>query len=576
MPDDALVGDYEEWAPVGGFNPEDVPPPPEPEDGPEPVVEGVVPLGYDRDVFYYFSRAARQVFALTAAQHGRNTLAAMASVAHYWQRTQFLTDKGAIKWDEAIDHLMSSCRETGIFDPDRLRGRGAWIDDGRAVLHTGDRLIVNGQPAPLMLPGSRYIYEAAKPLTRMVAPPLAVREAHKLFSLCGRLRWEAGVSGTLLAGFLAVAPVCGGLAWRPSIWITGGSGSGKTWINENLIAPALAGIALRVISKTSEAGIRQRLGSDARPVVFDEAEREDAASAARMQGVLDLVRQSSSESGAEIVKGSQNQTGAKSYRVRSCFAFVSINVAIMHQADESRITVLSLRNPPSVPDPAEADRFRLLVADTLETITPAFTAGLLARSTMLLPVIRANAETFAQAVALHVGSRRLGDQIGTLLAGAYSLHSDRAITPEEAEAYVKRQQWDARPSGEVERDECRLLTTLMQHRVRCSPGNSAPMEVTVGRLISAAWGGDDRIARDVAEDELRSSGFRTDADQGIFVSTNHPAIRRALSGTQWEARWSAALCRLPGAEMCAKAVRFGPLHISKATWISRKTLEGDE
>ncbi len=552
MPDGDIV---EEWDAEAGDISE-----------PEPLpVEGIVPLGYDRGIFYYLSLAAKQVYSIPAQQHTNKILMAMASVPYYWQRTQFVTKTG-IAWDAAIDDLMSKCRDVGVFDPARIRGRGAWIDDGRSVLHLGGYLIVDGDKQPLMLAGSRYVYEAGKQLFSGVPAPLSSKSANELVKLCQQLRWEKPIHGVLLAGWLAVAPVCGGLAWRPSIWLTGGAGSGKSYVQDNIIAPALGGTALRVQSKTSEAGIRQALNGDARPVVFDEAEREDSASAARMQGVLDLVRQSSSESAAEIIKGTQNQTAAKRYWVRSCFLFASINVGIEHRADETRVTVLTLREPDPKKSAAEAAAFAALHARAIATLTPEFAGALLARSVRLLPTIRANAETFAKAIALHLGSRRAGDQLGALLAGAYSLHSEREISEDEAAKYVASQDWTAE-RGEDEPDERRLLAHLTQRRVRISTGNGGSVECTIGRLIEAAMGRDERISADVAASELAQMGYRMDGAEGIFVATSHPAIREGLRGTPWAAGWSRSLARLPGAGPHPKALRFGPGFVGKATYV---------
>ncbi len=539
------------------------------DDAPLPE-EGIVPLGHDRGTFFYLSRAARQVFALPAQQHTKSHFLAMASLPHYWARTQFIGEKGKIDWDAAADHLMRSCRDIGIYDPERIRGRGAWHDDGRAVLHLGDRLIVDGIPVPsLTLPGSRHVYEAGLPMLRDIPAPLPSADAHRLVKICASLNWEKPIHGTLLAGFLAVAPICGGLAWRPSIWLTGRSGSGKTFVYENIIAACLRGYALFVQSKTSEAGIRQRLASDARPVAFDEAEAEDTASQQRIQAVLDLIRQSASESGGEIVKGSANQSGARSYRIRSSFALVSINVSLQHAADESRISVLTLR--PSDGTHAAAERFAALNAEVQSTLTPAFAASLIARSARLLPTIRANAETFAHAVALRLGSRRAGDQLGALLAGAYSLHSDGRITPEQAADYVARQAWDA-TTAETEPDETRLLAHLTQHRLRVAWGNGGATEATVGALIEAALGRDERIPADAAERTLRETGMRTDPG-GLFVSNTHPALAAILKGTPWHAQWGRALVRLPGAEWTKKPLKFAFAHVAKPVFIPMSAID---
>lgn len=535
--------------------------------------EGIIPLGHDHGTFYYLSRAAQQVFALAADKHSKNAMMAMASLPHYWEHTQFVSENGTIKWDKVTDHLMRSCREVGIFDPDRIRGRGAWLDKRRPLLHLGDRILHNGTDIGLAVPSSRFVYESAKPLTIISADPLSNQDAHCLIKLCGMLRWEKPVSGKLLAGWIALAPICGALQWRPAIWVTGGPGSGKSWLRENIMAACLGNIALAVQSKTSEAGIRQSLGSDARPVLFDEAEREDMQAAQRMQAVLDLVRQSSSEGGAEIVKGTGNQSGAKRYRIRSMFAFQSINVGIQHQADESRISVLSLREPSRSDITAQAQFADLEIA-ARERLTPEYSAGLIARSVALIDTIRKNAETFARAIAAGHGTRRMGDQIGTLLAGAYSLHSTGLITPEQAEAYVAREEWADEAGVEDEKDEFRLLRMILSNRVRIGAS-----DMPVSRLLEAAQLPEqqkDLPAPELSQRVLSEAGIKfahRENVPGIYISTNHPALKSALRATAWDAGWSRALLRVPDAVPSGTVVRFGTGMVSKATWIPMKVLD---
>ena len=347
------------------------------------TAEGFIPLGYDRGIFYYLSRASRQVHAMTPDQHTKKSLMALADVPRYWQRTKFVSAKGNVKWDEAFNWMMSSCHDIGIFNPERVRGRGAWFDNGRSVLHLGDRLIVDGRSAGLMLPDSSAIYPAALSLPIEPAEPLPVNDANRLKLLCELLRWEKPIYGTLFAGWIVCAMICGALHWRPSIWITGASGSGKSWLLENILSPLIGCIALQVLSKTSEAGIRQTLNSDALPVIFDEFESEDRAAAARVQGVLDLMRQSSTESEKKIIKGTQNQAVARWFRIRSCFLFSSVNVGVVHAADENRLSVLTLK-PPANGNEAAAAEFKRIEAEALELITPAYAASLLARSVGLV------------------------------------------------------------------------------------------------------------------------------------------------------------------------------------------------
>ena len=448
----------------------------------EPAGEGIVPLGYDRGIYFYLGRATRQVNALTPEAHTQKALMGMASLPHYWQRSRFVSEKGHVFWDQAADWMMTACRAVGVYDPEIVRGRGAWWDEDRAVLHLGNRLLVDGVCHGLEL-SSTFVYPPAKSLSVNAAvSPLGNVDANKLLKICEHLRWERPISAKLLAGWVVCALVCGALRWRPSIWITGGAGSGKTWCSDNLLGPLVGPVALQVLSKTTHAGIQQRLQSDALPVIFDEFEREDSSAGARVQGVLDLMRQASSESNKVTLKGTQGQKDAHSFRIRSCFAFSSINVATSHAADESRLTVLTLRTPEKA-DPGSQSAFLAFEKNAAANpLGPDYAAGLLARSVGLLREIRANAETFAVAVASRMGTRRAGDQLGALLAGAFSLHSTGLITPEFAEDWLGRQEWGAETGTEVVRDEVRLMSYLMASKVRVSLGNGPTIDVTIGRL----------------------------------------------------------------------------------------------
>ena len=543
----------------------------------EPVAFDFKPLGHDKGRFFFFTSAGGQVRDFSARDlQSVGCLLELARLS-YWEMNYPGKGESGFNVKAAGDDMMRQCYKAKIYNPDRIRGRGAWIDEGRSVLHMGDRLIVDGKACGLILDGSNAIYEAAQPLTKIHAEPLTNKEAHELFKLCSAPSWQQGIYGALLAGWLVVAPIGGGLFWRPSIWITGGSGSGKSWLQDNILRPALGGVALLVQGSSTEAGLRQALGCDAIPVLFDEAEREDANSAARMQNVLNLVRQSSSEGGGHILKGSQTHD-AKKFRIRSCFAMSSINVGIEHQADESRITVLALKTRNKDQAAAIEKAFEAVNAQVQATLTPEYAAGLIARSVRLLPVIRANAETFARAVSVFMGSRRAGDQLGTLLAGAYSLHSDQLITAEAADAWVRKQDWGTASGGEVERDERMLVNHIIQHRVRVAQSNAGPMDVSIGRLIMAAADDDSVISAHTAHETLCETGIRYDilnGVKGVYISTNHKALKAMMAGTPWSAGWCPALGRLPKVvTKLPSAIRFGKLHQGRAVFVPLEAIDG--
>ncbi len=504
-----------------------------------------VPLGYDHENFYYLSRESRQVHPLKAKEHVKLRLLELAPLSE-WER-DFPSKSGAA-WDAAANLLMRACRARGVYNPGLLRGRGAWFDDGRAVLHLGDHLLVDGVSKATDGLDTRFIYEAGAALPAPNARPLAVGEAKRFSDLCAGFAWEQPLFGRLLAGWCLLAPICGALSWRPHIWVTGGAGSGKTWILENIIRQSLGELCLAVQSETTEAGLRQSLGQDAFPVIFDEAEGEDQRAHARIQNVLALMRQASSESGSAIVKGSAHGE-ALSYRIRSMFAFGSIGVNTAQQADRTRVTVLSLGQP------LASDKWGPLSTAAADLLTPDYVKSLHARGAAMIPVIRDNARVFALAGGEALGSQRCGDQLGTLLAGLYALHSDGLITPEKARAWIDSQKWEAERQLAETKDEQTCLARLMTHQLRLDPHAT----LSVAELYGLASGLDfhQAIGADFCKATLLRIGIRIGEGKIIF-STTHPAIKTILKGTSYEHGWGRTLARLPGADQTA-ALRFGPV-----------------
>lgn len=532
----------------------------------------IVPLGHAHGTFYYLARRSGEVYSLTPDQHTSRKLMALADLRKFWEKTRFKNDKGGISWERAANFLMRACEKVGRFRIDTVRGRGAWIDrhihtgEDRTVLHLGDILLVNGVAQGLELAGSRHVYERRESIKETFGRALKSSEANELVKLCQGLRWEKPVNAKLMAGWIVCSLVCGALPWRPSVWITGGSGAGKTTLLQDIVEPVLGGLKCPLASHSTEAGVRQGLDGDALAVLFDEAEAESVHDRHRMQGVFDLVRQSSKEGSAPIVKGTQAQTGAKSYTLRSTFLFSSINVSMNKLADESRITVLGLETTPKGDMKARA-QYAELRQQIHATLTPEFRAGLLARIVTLMPTIKENVRTFSEAAAEHFGSNRAGDQIGAMLAGFYALFSSKEITLDEARTFVEAQEWEDANSAEVETDEQRLLGHILQQNVTVKAGGS-PYDVNIGGLILAAADLDKTISVDAAVRFLLDRGIKFDGKAGgVWIANRHVALEAMLKDTPWSVNWHRALKRLDGAQDSGKSVWFGAGAVQRAVFV---------
>jgi putative DNA primase/helicase len=509
-------------------------------------------LGVDGDSFFYMPDKGQQVVSLTASSHSKNNLMRLA-VLNAWEAEYAeggdLTGKG---WDKAVNALIQRSQGLPKFDPQRIRGRGCWIDGDDVVFHAGDRLVINGEarPIPQFSSSVRAIYEGALEIPVDSGDGADNRTAARLIELCEMLSWERPLYGKLLAGWLAIAPICGALVWRPHLWLTGPSGSGKSWSVANIISPIVGDSAIHVQGATTEAGLRQKIGSDALPVVFDEAESEDKRGQQRLEGVLELARQASSESKARITKGSAGG-GAIDYMVRSCFLFASIGVAAVKKADVSRVTVLQLRKNNG---PGSQEHFEIVKALWLDTVErKGFAEQIRARSLANAKTLRANAETFSSVAVQFTGDKRSADQLGTLLAGAFSLTSTRIATEEFAKDWMAKQDWTGFKAEEIDNDENQCLSHLFAASIRYEiagrPLTRSISEAVAIANVSGSYLSNDQLGeRNETRDALRRHGILI-KDGRASIANRHPALERIFADTPWAgAKWRQQLERVPGHE----------------------------
>jgi putative DNA primase/helicase len=509
-------------------------------------------LGVDGDSFFYMPDKGQQVVSLTASSHSKNNLMRLA-VLNAWEAEYAeggdLTGKG---WDKAVNALIQRSQSLPKFDPQRIRGRGCWIDGEDVVFHAGDRLVINGEarPIPQFSSAVRAIYEGALEIPVDSGDGADNRTAARLIELCEMLSWERPLYGKLLAGWLAIAPICGALVWRPHLWLTGPSGSGKSWSVANIISPIVGDSAIHVQGATTEAGLRQKIGSDALPVVFDEAESEDKRGQQRLEGVLELARQASSESKARITKGSAGG-GAIDYMVRSCFLFASIGVAAVKKADVSRVTVLQLRKNNG---PGSQEHFEIVKALWMDTVQrKGFAEQIRARSLANAKTLRANAETFSSVAVEFTGDKRSADQLGTLLAGAFSLTSTRIATEEFAKDWMAKQDWTGFKAEEIDNDENQCLSHLFAASIRYEitgrPVTRSVSEAVAIANLSDSYGSNEQLSeRNETRDALRRHGILI-KDGRASIANRHPALERIFADTPWAgAKWRQQLERVPGHE----------------------------
>lgn len=528
-------------------------------------------LGFDHDRYYIMQYEKRQIMVYSKGDFSESGLIELAPL-EFWE-TYFAGESTKIDKRAAMNWLVRLAHKRGIYDMSRLRGRGAWVDHGRHVYHHGDHLTVDGEVFDIRDFDTRYAYEMSKPLPPVSEDMLTDEQGQDLMVLAEMFRWAKPASAPLLIGWIALAAVCGALRWRPHIWITGGAGSGKTTVLDKFVNPLINGMGVFVQGNSTEAGIRQYLKCDALPVLFDESESNTDKEAVRIQNVLSMIRQASSESQALTLKGTAGGD-AMAFHIRSMFCLASIQVGIKYQADIERVTVLNLL--PKRDEVNAAERWKdmqnaLYQLKRDETLPQ----RLVARSIRLLPVTLRNIITFSEAGAIKFGSQRDGDQYGTLMAGAWSLLSSELVTLEGAMAMIDQYDWSEHREGAESDEGERALGALMQALIRISG-----IEVSVNELIRVACNipveGCSFSDPNNAAAVLERYGMRIDdRDDVLILSNTNKNLQELMAGTPFESDLRGVLLRVRGAARYHKPIKFGGVS-SRAVTVPLAPLLNDD
>ena len=528
-------------------------------------------LGFDGETYFYQPRATGQVTKLSRSGHTSTNLVSIAPLS-YWE-TLYPAKSGA-NWTQAASNLFEASANVGVYSPNKIRGRGAYIDKKHTLLHLGEEIICNGERLSILkkLPfKTNYIYQRSANLNGCGnEAPLSDNAAYEILELAQRFQWDVQASGMLLAGWVALAPICGALDWRPHIWLTGGAGTGKSAILDRFVSPLLADMGVHVSGNTTEAGLRQTLKSDALPIIFDEAESNEKSDQQRMQSILALARVASSETNAQMIKGSPNGEVIR-FHLRSMFFLSSISTALKQGADRTRFAQLTLKTTSKFNKHERAFHWEQLEKDLDNKINETTAKKLISRTFSLINTIKKNIKVFSRLAGEKFDSQRLGDQYGALLAGAYSLMSSQEVDLQTAENMINSVSWESYSESTELPDERRCLQTILQHSVKIDK-----TELLLGELVEIAGGKYHTfVESEQAQDTLGRHGLKVNKDN-LMVSNTSEALREILNGTSWQHSWSQVLTRLPNAEK-APATRFkGQGSVAKAVKIPVIALDIEE
>lgn len=380
----------------------------------------IVPLGFNQDKYYYFSTSKKQILEFGKGDHNQGNFMLNAPRKYWGDRYGYVINKDGEKttapdWKQVIEKIGMESAKAGIFNHSKIRSLGAWEQDGEIIVNIGDKLYYKEEFFPLFNNGikSDYFYQSSESISLDFNRPLGNSDCLKVVEAFQMLKYKNPSDYIIVLGWLFSAQIFAALSWRPHIWITGERGSGKSTILEYI--SELLDFSIMVQGSTS-AGIRQRLGSSANPIIYDESEPDTEKGRERMAEILEMARQSSTRSKYEILRGSAGGR-AISYNTNTCFCMGSIQLSEMNGADTSRFFIVEMKN---LKGETHESFVRLTNAmDDAKTLS----TGLFVRAVNMYKNHMVNIDTAKQVIKSHKIEARQADQLAPIIAGYWAFFS---------------------------------------------------------------------------------------------------------------------------------------------------------
>jgi len=487
--------------------------------------------GYDESLTSnYYIVPKNQNIALRIGRTDSSIKNIMLDIAPYnWWLEKFpkynKEGKTSLDIHEAISWFRYRSQSVGIFREENMLGVGAHIDKDDIIVNLGDALYSQKHKKRIEYIDyeGNNIYKRSAQKFDISGDPWTRKQAGKLFNEITNYGLSKSLDYILLCGFIALAPFASVLHRRPHLALIGQKGSGKTSIIQNIIRPAIGELGIFVEGKTSEAGIRQKIGSDCRPTIIDEFEAHNSEEQARNKNILSLARSAYGGEG-EIIKGSVGQKPII-FKTKIMFLFAAINIVFDNDAERSRIPIIKMKK-------------------SLKKIGKEFDfSGLRRRMFNKIKDTLKNIKLAKEYLVNVKGyDDRTGDTYGTLIAGFWSMVSDCDFLKDDIEdineCVTNAVDQIEENKDEIIQDEENLLNVILNYKIKITPIESK----TISEMLMLDYPNDSLKEGLMYSEELKQIGIRRDKNLSIegksydclAISSNNQYIRQILQGTPFQ------------------------------------------
>lgn len=482
-----------------------------------------------------------------------------------------------------VQWLQAECGQAGLYgDHIQLRRPGVWPEaDGLPAVHCGDMVLIGSSWQSAGYRRGNQIWAAAPATARPALPcPASIgRELKEQIAKLWNFRRPGGE--LMVMGMLGSAYYGAAAPWRPSGFLTGGAGCGKS----SLLAVLRAASPIHVYSNdTSKSGLEQVAAGRAMPMFIDEAsDREDQRGA---RALLDLVLSAAGGEGTKGHRGGVDGT-ARRIEVVGSFIMASILPPDMQAQHLGRFTLVEMTKPQQGVDYSNEHK-------ELAQFAAANGPGLWGRAIAGWHRYTAALRMFRASLKARGCAPREMDQLGALLAGHWILTEEGEPGEIDGAAGVRAVMEFIRDSDEITTDDTprRMMNHLLSTMVMLDRSSSHEPIATLVR--SALHPGGDEVAslkrgtherflgnygmrviraNDTAKDRRGRSAPRAADGAGVWFHTRHAQLQRIFDGTPWAGdRWLWALRGFESARTPKMTVRIGDMDGSRCVWVGAEEL----
>ena len=473
-------------------------------------------LGHDDKAYYIYPHNQNIALRIGRGENYiKNWLKEIAPF-EWWFKSFQKTDEddnaffnlaGAIAW------FRKTSWSKGLYNDERIVGLGVYQDNDNIIFNTGNCIYIDGKKKGYNDFSGKYIYCRSKLKLEIKGKEWTIKDGINLIKQLKTFNFERKIDYMVIAGFIGISCFSSILNRRPSIWMTGQSGTGKSTLLTEIIQKCIGEQAIYTEGGGSEAFIRQMVARNCLIPIVDEFEAHNKKEQYELKKIMKLIR--SCYGGIIIGKGTPDHKPIK-FNTKIMFCLASVNIYIDNEADRNRLIICRLKLK-------KDDNYMKPIQNPI---------GLKVRIFNRIKSLNPNIEK-AKTLLLDSGyDNRTSDTYAPFLAGFWMIISDSEFFQgdKKIQSYILKAIEEIKEVS-YRTDEQKILDRIFQESIRLDPSKQLTIAEMLLKEKIDNMKGESELAYN---DTLQRNGlkkFKYKNKEILAVDINNPALKNILKDT---------------------------------------------